>query len=77
MGKIENDHQLQVSRKAVKRLRHALEGIQTISNSDIRQMCEDSTGFMVEQIEREIEEYLAQKVAKIPAEKPAIKAASG
>ena len=58
MGQIENDHQLQVSRKAVKRLRRALEGIQTIPNPDIRQMCEESTSFMLETIEGEIEEYL-------------------
>jgi hypothetical protein len=77
MGKIENDHQLRVSRKAVKRLRRALEGIKTIPNSDIRQMCEDSTSFMLEMIEREIEEYLSQKAAKTSAEKPSIQAASG
>ncbi len=77
MGKIENDHQLQVSLKAAKRLQRALEGIKTIPNSDIRQMCEDGTSFMLETIEREIEEYLSQKSAKTSARKPSIQAASG
>ncbi|MBM3240920.1 hypothetical protein FJZ31_31955 [Candidatus Poribacteria bacterium] len=77
MGKIENDHQLRVSLKAAKRLQLALEGIKTIPNSDIRQMCEDSTSFMLETIEREIEEYLLQKAAETSAKKPSIQAASG
>jgi len=77
MGKIENDHQLQVSFKAVKRLQCALEGIKTIPNSDIRQMCEDSTSFMLKMIEREIEEYLSQKAAETSAKKPSTQAASG
>jgi len=58
MCKIENDHQLQVSLKAAKRLQRALAGIKTIPNADVRQMCEDSTSFMLETIEQEIKEYL-------------------
>ena len=77
MGKIENDNQLQVSRKAAKRLQRALEGIKTISNSDIRQMCEDSTSFMLETIKLEIEEYLSQTAAEMSAKKPSTQAASG
>ena len=64
MSKIKNEHELQVSRKAVKRLRRALEGIKTIQNPDIRQMCADSTHIMLAQIEREIEEYLTQKTVE-------------
>lgn len=59
MGKIENEHQLQVSRKAVDRLRRALAGYKAVPDPDPN--CLDGIQFMMEKIEREIEEYLAQK----------------
>lgn len=68
--KIKDDFELQVSREAIERLRRALKGVKTIPNSDIRQMCEDSTRFMIEKIEREIEEYLVMKVETSDQKKP-------
>ncbi len=64
MGKIENAHQLQLSREAVEGFRQALKHAQTILPDDIRQACEYSTRVWIDRIEREIEEYLAQKVAE-------------
>ena len=62
--KIQDDFELQVSREAVERLQRVLEGYKTIPQPDIREMCVDSTRFMIEKIEREIEAYLAQKAAE-------------
>ena len=62
MGKIENDYQLKISRKRVEGLKRALRATKKIDNLDICGMCEDSTCFMIEKIEREIEEYLALKM---------------
>ena len=62
--KIQNDFELQVSREAVERLQRVLEGYKTIPQPDIREMCVDSTRFMIEKIELEIEEYLTQKAAE-------------
>jgi len=85
--KIKDDFELQVSREAIERLQRALEGVKRISNPDIRQMCADSTHFMIEKIEREIEEYLAavhevtverseQKAAETSAKQTWVEAAS-
>lgn len=74
--KIKDDFELQVSREAAERLQRALEGVKRISNPDIRQMCADSTHFMIEKIEREIEEYLAQKTAETSVKQTWIEAAS-
>jgi len=75
MGKIENEHQLQVSREAVERLRRALEGYKSVTDPDPN--CLDGIQFMMEKIEREIKEYLAQKVTETSYEKAPTKAASG
>ncbi|MBI1929459.1 hypothetical protein HYR99_35095 [Candidatus Poribacteria bacterium] len=76
MGKIENDYQLKISRKRVEGLKRALHATKEMENPDVRQMCEDSTRFMLEKIEREIEEYLAQKAAEKVAEKTPLHSAS-
>ena len=70
--KIKDDFELQVSCETVERLQRALEGVQRIPNPDIRQMCAESTRFMIEKIEREIEEYLAQKAAETAVEQTRI-----
>ncbi len=68
MSKIENDHQLEISRDWVERFMRVLERYKTLDETeihpDIREMCVDSTRFLIEKIEREIEEYLAQKAAE-------------
>ena len=74
--KIKDDFELQISREAIERLQRALEGVKRISNPDIRQMCADSTHFMIEKIEREIEEYLTQKAAETSVKQTWIEAAS-
>ena len=58
--KIKDDFELQVSREAVERLQRALAGYKTVPDPDPN--CLDGIQFMMEKIEREIEEYLAQKV---------------
>jgi hypothetical protein len=73
--KIKDDFELQVSREAVKRLQRALEGYQAVPDPDPN--CLDGIQFMIEKIEREIEEYLAQKAAETSSKKTQIKAASG
>jgi len=77
MGKIENDHQLQVSREAVEGLRRAFEGYKAIPQPDIRKMCMDSLRIWIDRIEREIEEYLAQKATETSLKKTPIEAVSG
>jgi len=75
MGKIENDHQLQVSRNAIKRLQRALKGYKAV-NIGIDGL--ESLRIGIRQIEREIEAYLAEKAAETSAEKTtSIRAASG
>ena len=75
MGKIENDHQLQVSRNAIKRLKRALKRYEA-ANIGIDGL--ESLRIGIRQIEREIEAYLAEKVAETSAEKTtSIRAASG
>ena len=67
MSKIENDHQLEISRDWVERFQRVLERYKTLDETeihpDIREMCVDSTRFLIEKIEREIEAYLTQKAA--------------
>ena len=71
MGKIENDHQLQVSRNAIKRLKRALKGYEA-ANIGIDGLESLRIGI------RQIEAYLAEKVAETSAEKTtSIRAASG
>ena len=78
MGKkIENEHQLQVSREAVQGLRRALGHAQRIPQPEIRKDCSDSLRIWIDRIEREIEEYLAQKAAETSPEETPLKAASG
>lgn len=75
MGKIENDHQLQVSRNAIKRLKRALKRYEA-ANIGIDGL--ESLRIGIRQIEREIEAYLAEKAAETSAEKTtSIRAASG
>jgi hypothetical protein len=73
--KIKDDFELQVSREAVERLRRALAGYKAVPDPDPN--CLDGIQFMMEKIEREIEEYLSQKAAETSSEKKLIKAASG
>ena len=71
MGKIENDHQLQVSRNAIKRLKRALKGYEA-ANIGIDGLESLRIGI------RQIEAYLAEKAAETSAEKTtSIRAASG
>ena len=73
MGKIQNDHQLQVSRKAIERLQRALKGYEAANiGADGLQ----SLRIGIRQIEREIEVYLTEKTAETPEQTP-LKAASG
>ena len=75
MGKIENDHQLQVSRDAITRLKRALKGYEA-ANIGIDGL--ESLRIGIRQIEREIEAYLAEKAAETSAEKTtSIRAATG
>ena len=75
MGKIENDHQLQVSRNAIKRLKRALKRYEA-ANIGIDGL--ESLRIGIRQIEREIEAYLAEKAAETSAEKTtSIRATSG
>ena len=77
MGKIENDHQLQVSRNAIKRLQRALKGYEEFFSKD-DSGCLESLRIGIRQIEREIEAYLAEKAAETSSEKTtSIRAASG
>ena len=73
--KIKDDFELQVSHEAIERLKRALAGYQSVSDPDPN--CLDGVRLMVEKIEREIEGYLAQKVAEPSLESTRIKAASG
>jgi len=77
MGKIENDHQLQISHEAVQGLRRALGHAQRIPQPEIREDCSDSLQIWINRIEQEIEEYLVQKTVSASAEKTPFKAASG
>jgi hypothetical protein len=78
MGKIENEHQLEISRDWVTRFRRVLKGYKTADiPPDIRQMCVDSTHFTIEKIEREIEEYLAHKATEASPSEVQNQAASG
>ena len=71
MGKIENDHQLQVSRNAIKRLKRALKGYEA-ANIGIDGLESLRIGI------RQIEAYLAEKAAETSAEKTtSIRATSG
>jgi len=80
MSKIENDHQLEISRDWVERFQRVLERYKTLDETeihpDIREMCVDSTRFLIEKIEREIEEYIAQKAAETAVGQMRIQAAS-
>jgi hypothetical protein len=78
MGKkIENEHQLQVSYEAVERLRRALGHAQRIPQPEIRKDCSDSLRIWINRIDREIEEYLAQKASETSPAETALKVASG
>ena len=76
MGKIQNDHQLQVSRRAVERLQRALKGYEAYNPKD-ESGCLESLRIGIRQIEREIEEYSAAKVAERAKDQPLTKVASG
>ncbi len=78
--KIKDDFELQVSRDWVQRFQRVLERYKTLDETeihpDIREMCVDSTRFLIEKIEREIEGYLAQKASGTAVEQARIHAAS-
>ena len=74
MGKIKNDHQLQVSRRAVERLQRALKGYEA-ANIGVDGL--ESLRIGIRQIERGSEEYLAAKVAERAKDQPLTKVASG
>ena len=75
--KIKDDFELQVSHEAVERLRRALGHAQRIPQPEIRKDCSDSLRIWINRIEREIEEYLAQKASETSPEETPLKAASG
>ena len=50
MGRIENDHQLQVSREAVEGLRRALKHAQRIPQPEIRKDCSDNLYIWINRI---------------------------
>ena len=74
MGKIQNDHQLQISRQAIERLQRALKGYEA---ANIGADGLESLRIGIRRIEREIEEYLAQKATETALEETSLKAASG
>ena len=75
MGKIENGHQLEVSRDAIKRLKRALKGYEA-ANIGIGGL--ESLRIGIRQIEREIKAYLAEKAAETSSKKTtSIRVASG
>ena len=75
MGKIQNEHQLQVSRKAIERLQRAFRGYDAYDPED-KAGCLESLRIGIRQIEREIEVYSAEKTAETSEQTP-LKAASG
>lgn len=76
MGKIQNDHQLQVSRQAVERLQRALKGYEAYYPDD-ESGCLESLRIGIRRIEREIGEYLAEKAAETAQDQSLAKVASG
>jgi len=61
--KIKDDFELQVSQEAIGRFKRALAGYQSVP--DPAPNCLDGIRFMIEKIERGIEEYLAQQSVSI------------
>ena len=77
MAKIENDHQLEITKGWIERFRRVLEGYQTADiHPDIRKTGLENTRFLIQKLEREIEEYLAQKTENSTAENTSIQSAS-
>ena len=76
MGKIQNDHQLQISRGAVERLQRALKGYEAYNPED-ESGCLESLRIGIRRIEREIKSYLAETSVETSVEKTSLKAASG
>ena len=62
MGKIENEHQLEITREWVRRFKQIYEKQKEdpITVPDAL----DSTRFLIEKLEREIEEYFAEEVSE-------------
>jgi hypothetical protein len=76
MSKIENSHQLQVSRNAIGRLKRALKGYEAHDPAD-KSGCLESLRIGIRQIEAEIATYLAAQATEVPEEMEQARVASG
>jgi hypothetical protein len=76
MSKIENNHQLQVSRNAIKRLKRALKGYEVHDPAD-KSGCLESLRIGIRQIEAEIATYLAAQTTDASEELAQARVASG
>jgi hypothetical protein len=73
--KIKDNFELQVSHETIERLQRALASYKAVPNPDLN--CLDGIQFMIEKIEREIEQYLAHKATEASPNDVQNRAASG